>query len=101
MRFSTAKACFYRNQKARRRILPVERRGNRHMWERFSTSGLAGSYLDDLLADGVKARMEFRPRRAFDPHPFLVSLDDEGEAEAFFTRPIDGSAIGRSPRFEP
>ena len=28
------------------------------MWERFSTSGLAGSYLDDLLADGVNARME-------------------------------------------
>ncbi len=71
------------------------------MWERFSTSGLAGSYLDYLLADGVKARMEFRPRRAFDPHPFLVSLDDEAEGEAFFTRPIDGSAIGSLACFEP
>jgi hypothetical protein len=50
------------------------------MWERFSTSGLAGSYLDDLLESGVKARMEFRPRRANDPFPFLVGLveDDAG-----------------------
>lgn len=71
------------------------------MWERFSTSGLAGSYLDDLLADGVNARMDFRPRRAFDPHPFLVSLDDEAEGEAFFTRTIDGLAAGSQICFEP
>ncbi len=49
------------------------------MWERFSTSGLAGSYVDELLAAGVEARMDFRPRRALDPFPFLVSpIEDDG-----------------------
>ena len=51
------------------------------MWERFSTSGLAGAYLDELSAAGIKARMEFRPRRAADPFPFLVDLVDESEEE--------------------
>ena len=56
------------------------------MWERFSTSGLAGSYVDELLASGVKARMEFRPRRAMDPYPFVVSLTEEGEGEVGLPR---------------
>jgi hypothetical protein len=56
------------------------------MWERFSTSGLAGSYVDELLASGVKARMEFRPRRATDPCPFVVSLTEEGEEEIGLSR---------------
>ena len=56
------------------------------MWERFSTSGLAGSYVDDLSKAGVKARMDFRPRRAMDPYPFLVSLMDEAEGEALLLR---------------
>ena len=55
------------------------------MWERFSTSGLAGAYIDELLAAGVKAHMEFRPRRALDPFPFLVSLVDESEGEMFLS----------------
>jgi len=49
------------------------------MWERFSTSGLAGSYVDDLRAAGVEARMDFRPRRVLDPFPFLVSPLEEVE----------------------
>lgn len=56
------------------------------MWERFSTSGLAGAYLDELLAAGVDARVEFRPRRALDPFPFLVSPPDDGEGEMFLSR---------------
>jgi hypothetical protein len=71
------------------------------MRERFSTSGLAGAYLDELMADGVEARMEFSPRRALDPHPFLVSLDGEDRGEAFFTRPIDGMRGGNRTRFDP
>lgn len=71
------------------------------MWERFSTSGLAGSYLDDLLADGVKAHMEFRPRRALDPYPFLVSLEESEQGEAFFTRPINGTRGASLSCFEP
>ncbi|GAA4181167.1 hypothetical protein [Shinella granuli] len=71
------------------------------MRERFSTSGLAGAYLDELLAAGVEARMEFRPRRALDPHPFLVSLDSEGRGEAFFTRPIEGVRSENRTRFHP
>ncbi|CAK7255640.1 hypothetical protein KYK30_14020 [Shinella yambaruensis] len=71
------------------------------MWQRFSTSGLAGAYLDELLAGGVEARMEFRPRRALDPHPFLVSLDGEGSDEAFFTRPMDGVRGENRTRFDP
>lgn len=55
------------------------------MWERFSTSGLAGSYVDDLLAAGVEARLDFRPRRALDPFPFLVSPIEDHEAERFFS----------------
>lgn len=51
------------------------------MWERFSTSGLAGSYLDDLTAAGMKARMEFRPRRVLDPFPFLVIPVEEEEKD--------------------
>ena len=51
------------------------------MWERFSTSGLAGAYLDELLAEGRNAEMAFRPRRAFDPCPFLVSVIVEEERE--------------------
>ncbi|AOF91288.1 hypothetical protein BSY16_1568 [Sinorhizobium sp. RAC02] len=54
------------------------------MWERFSTSGLAGAYVDELLAAGVEARMEFRPRRAFDPYPFLVC---PGDADMAFRWP--------------
>ena len=55
------------------------------MWERFSTSGLAGAYLDDLSAAGVTACMEFRPRRALDPYPFLVRpvCEAGGEAAVF------------------
>ncbi|ANH03799.1 hypothetical protein [Shinella sp. HZN7] len=71
------------------------------MRERFSTSGLAGAYLDELLAGGVEARMEFRPRRALDPHPFLVSLDGEDRGEAFFTRPIEGVRSENRTRFHP
>jgi hypothetical protein len=56
------------------------------MWERFSTSGLAGAYLDELLATGLDAQMEFRPRRATDPFPFLVSLADDSEGEMFLSR---------------
>ncbi|WP_421591007.1 hypothetical protein [Shinella sp. M27] len=55
------------------------------MWERFSTSGLAGSYVDDMLASGVEARMDFRPRRALDPFPFLVSPIEDEEAEPFIS----------------
>ncbi len=55
------------------------------MWERFSTSGLAGSYVDDLLATGVEARMDFRPRRALDPFPFLVSPIGDDEADPFIS----------------
>ena len=55
------------------------------MWERFSTSGLAGAYLDELLAAGVEARVEFRPRRALDPFPFLVGPLDDGEGEMFLS----------------
>jgi hypothetical protein len=76
-------------------------KGKNVMWERFSTSGLAGAYLDGLLADGVAARMEFRPRRALDPYPFLVRPADEGEGEAFFTRPINGARGGSLFRFVP
>jgi hypothetical protein len=62
-------------------------KGKNVMWERFSTSGLAGAYLDGLLADGVAARMEFRPRRALDPYPFLVRPADEGREPLPF-RPL-------------
>jgi hypothetical protein len=55
------------------------------MWERFSTSGLAGAYLDELLAAGVEACVEFRPRRALDPAPFLVGPLDDGEGEMFLS----------------
>lgn len=55
------------------------------MWKRFSTSGLAGAYLDELLAGGMGAQMEFRPRRALDPFPFLVSLTDDREGEMFLS----------------
>ena len=51
------------------------------MWERFSTSGLAGSYVDELLAAGIEARMDFRPRRALDPLPFLVISIEDDKAE--------------------
>jgi hypothetical protein len=49
------------------------------MWERFSTSGLAGSYLDELTEAGIEARMEFLPRRALDPFPFLVGPVEEDD----------------------
>jgi hypothetical protein len=55
------------------------------MWERFSTSGLAGSYIDELLAAGVEAHIAFRPRRALDPFPFLVSPIEDNEAAPFFS----------------
>lgn len=60
------------------------------MWERFSTSGLAGSYVDDLLATGVEARMDFRPRRALDPFPFRVSPVEE--VDDFPRRPAEQAA---------
>ena len=59
------------------------------MWERFSTSGLAGAYVDELVAAGRKARMEFRPRRALDPHPFLVTLEVAKEGETFLSLVYD------------
>ena len=59
------------------------------MWERFSTSGLAGAYVDELLAAGIDARMDFRPRRALDPFPFLVSPMDDGADENFLKQPAD------------
>ena len=70
------------------------------MWERFSTSGLAGSYVDDLLAAGVEARMDFRPRRVLDPFPFLVSPIEDTEAEPFFSTAyrMKGSAGNARPR---
>jgi hypothetical protein len=50
------------------------------MWERFSSSGLEGSYVDELSKAGVRAAMEFRPRRALDPYPFLVTaVEGNGE----------------------
>ena len=52
------------------------------MWGRFSTSGLAGAYVDDLFRAGVEAQMEFRPRRALDPRPFLVGPVGESEKKA-------------------
>lgn len=63
------------------------------MWERFSTSGLAGSYVDELAASGVRAHMEFRPRRAMDPYPFVVSLTDEGEGEIALSRDYRMAAL--------
>ena len=71
------------------------------MWERFSSSGLEGSYVDELSKAGVRAAMEFRPRRALDPYPFLVRSADEGEGEAFFTRPINAARGGSLFRFVP
>lgn len=62
------------------------------MWERFSTSGLAGAYVDELLAEGRNAQMDFRPRRAFDPYPFVVSvIAQEAEEE---TLPPDVQSLG-------
>lgn len=76
---------FSRNQSRFRRIGHPEKKGKWYMWERFSTSGLAGSYVDELLAAGIEARMDFRPRRALDPCPFLVSPIEDDEAEPFFS----------------
>ena len=59
------------------------------MWERFSTSGLAGAYVDELVAAGREARMEFRPRRARDPYPFLVTLEVAKEGETFLSLVCD------------
>ena len=56
------------------------------MWERFRTSGLAGSYLDELLAAGIEARMEFRPRRTLDPCPFLVMPVGDSEGGTLLSR---------------
>lgn len=69
------------------------------MWERFSTSGLAGSYVDELLAAGVEARMEFRPRRAFDPFPFLVSPIENDPSELAPSTAYRGTkAVGDTQR---
>ena len=70
------------------------------MWERFSTRGLAGSYVDELLAAGVEARLDIRPRRALDPFPFLVSPIGDHEAEPFFSTAyrMKGSAGNARPR---
>ena len=59
------------------------------MWERFSTSGLAGAYVDELMETGREARMEFRPRRARDPYPFLVMLEVAKEGETFLSLVYD------------
>jgi hypothetical protein len=65
------------------------------MWERFRTSGLAGSYLDELTAAGVNARMEFRPRRALDPFPFLVvSIEDDAGEMALAAAPGPANGPG-------
>ncbi|MDZ5697817.1 hypothetical protein [Chelativorans sp. M5D2P16] len=40
--------------------------------ERFSTSGLAHSYVDGLAAEGIIARVLFRPHRGHNLTPFLV-----------------------------
>ncbi|MFC6489675.1 hypothetical protein [Nitratireductor sp. GCM10026969] len=40
--------------------------------ERFSTSGLAHSYVDGLAAEGINARVLFRPHRGHNLTPFLV-----------------------------
>lgn len=70
------------------------------MWERFSTSGLAGSYVDELSAAGVQARMDFRPRRALDPFPFLVSPIDDHDSEPFISTAyrMTGSTGNARPR---
>lgn len=50
----------------------------RRLWEntmligRFSSSGLAGAYADDLAAIGIIAKVVFRPRQVPDPQPFVV-----------------------------
>ena len=64
-------------------------KGKCFMWERFSTSGLAGAYVDELAAAGREARMEFRPRRALDPCPFLVTLEVAKEGETFLSLVYD------------
>jgi len=71
------------------------------MWERFSTSGLAGSYVDELSKAGVKAQMEFRPRRALDPYPFLVSLVDGGEGETFLSWALRNTKDGGDRQADP
>ncbi|MFC6489689.1 hypothetical protein [Nitratireductor sp. GCM10026969] len=55
--------------------------------ERFSTSGLAHSYVDGLAAEGIKARVLFRPRRGHNLTPFLVER----------IAPNKGRNVGREP----
>lgn len=43
------------------------------LFERFSSRGLAGAYVDVLATDGVIATVAFQPRRHPDPQPFIVN----------------------------
>lgn len=48
------------------------KRGDMILFERFSSRGLAGAYVDMLATDGVIATVAFEPRRHPDPQPFIV-----------------------------
>jgi hypothetical protein len=48
------------------------------MTGRFSSSGLAGARVDLLRADGIDARVAFRPRHARDGTPFCIEIGPSG-----------------------
>ena len=44
--------------------------------DRFSSAGLAGSFVDDLKLKGIVARFVFAPRSQCDSQPFVVRWED-------------------------
>ena len=64
--------------------------------ERFSSSGLAGAYADELAIEGVIAIVAFRPRRHLDPQPFVVErLQPPAESSAPGAETMSGPTADR------
>jgi len=61
--------------------------------ERFSTSGLARSYVDLLASEGKKARVVFRPGRGHELNPFVVERLPENSDDGPHAATSDGADV--------
>jgi hypothetical protein len=62
------------------------------MINRFTSSGLAGARADILRADGIDARVAFRPRYERDGAPFCIDILHVAEPN------VGGLSAGRSSK---